>query len=86
MTRTKGSKNKHHKPKHHKEKKQRGRPKGSTKQYQKQRIKIYINNGGNEKEHHNKENMLPVPNAIVSQVLSNIPSEFPINKPERNPP
>jgi hypothetical protein len=30
--------------------------------------------------------MLPVPNAIVSQVLSNVPSEFPINKPEVNPP
>jgi len=86
MPRTKGSKNKHHKPKHHKEKKPRGRPKGSTKQYQKQSIKININNGGNAKEQHNKENMLPVPNAIVSQVLSNVPSEFPVNKPEVNPP
>ncbi len=86
MPRTKGSKNKHHKPKHHKEKKPRGRPKGSNKQYQKQSIKININNGGNAKEQHNKENMLPVPNAIVSQVLSNVPSEFPINKPEVNPP
>jgi hypothetical protein len=84
MPRTKGSKNKHHKPKHHKEKKSRGRPKGSTqRQKQNQTIKININNSGNE---NHKENMLPIPNGIATQVLSNIPNEFPVNRQEVNPP
>ena len=50
MPRTKGAKGKHHKEKPHKEKKQRGRPKGSTKQHQKQNqtvnVKVVNNNGG----------------------------------------